>query len=182
MNFNFCSCTCDLEWFRLWIGNTHTDILDVEKYKCFSPPSMSKQPILSYVASRWKCDVIISRMALGLILVGITVFMVAVSTCIGFRWHVKFVCLVTEAHFLKYSPLQEHNTEYDFDASVSHSKHDVYWVTAKLQPELENSGSHRFRLCYWERDFLAGIELDKIEDYQEKQDNYLFYIRTLSGK
>ncbi|XP_077980182.1 uncharacterized protein LOC144435462 [Glandiceps talaboti] len=165
VNFNPFSCTCDLEWFRKWLDTTTADVVGVERYKCFSPPSLYKHPVLSYHPSPWECDHIIPMWVWGVGISISVIIMMLIAIGIRYRWHCKYVWLRLKARYKNYKMLEGVNMEYKYDAFISHSDKDEDWVMNLLLPNLEKCDPPNFKLCFSERDFIPGKPIvDNIAD------------------
>ena len=45
---NMFTCTCDLQWFVEWINSTKVHLVELSKYKCGSPSTVSQLPVIDY--------------------------------------------------------------------------------------------------------------------------------------
>ncbi|XP_077980320.1 toll-like receptor 3 [Glandiceps talaboti] len=170
VNFNPFSCTCDLEWFRKWLDTTTADVVGVEKYECFSPPSLHKHLLLSYHPSPWECDHVLPIWACSIIISVSVAIIIVVASTIRYRWYCQFCCLRVKlrARYKDYEQMEGINDAYLYDAYISYSDIDKNWIEQHLLPKIEECNPPNFKLCYRERDFTPGVQLDKIADNIEK--------------
>ena len=76
-----------------------------------------------------------------------------------------------------YTPNQEEEVQYEYDVFVCYSSNDSDWVKQVLLPELENNSEPPFRVCEYERNWLAGQNLFQcITESIEKSRKVLFIV------
>ncbi|XP_051675243.2 toll-like receptor 2 isoform X1 [Oryctolagus cuniculus] len=144
-----------------------------ESYLCDSPSHVRGQQVQDARLSVSECHraAVVSGVCCALLLLTL----LAVVLCRHFHglWYLKMTWAWLQA---KRKPRKAACRDVSYDAFVSYSEHDSYWVENLLVQELENSDPP-FRLCLHKRDFVPGKWIiDNIIDCIEKSRKTVFVL------
>lgn len=153
------SCTCDLNWFKIWIENTNISLRPYpEHYKCHTPPELKFKRLKDFNITKESCQqrkqdtqVLLASIVSSCLVFVITIVSVAVYKC---RWHIRYGIYLLRSkkrYKNKYSSSEE---SFIYDGFVIYSDEDRNWVHKELLPYLEDN--HGLRLCIHFRDFEVG--------------------------
>ncbi|XP_007670000.1 toll-like receptor 2 [Ornithorhynchus anatinus] len=144
-----------------------------ENYICDSPSHVRGQRVQDTHLPLFECHRALLVSVICCILFLIIILTVALCHHFHGIWYMKMTWAWLQA---KRKPRKTQNKEIYFDAFVSYSEEDSYWVENLMVQELEHSNPP-FRLCLHKRDFVPGKWIiDNIIDSIEKSHKTLFVL------
>ncbi|XP_043935653.1 toll-like receptor 13 [Protopterus annectens] len=155
------SCSCQNEWFQnMSLHSEQVFVPYIENYTCSRE---SETEILFKDLDLSFCKIDIGMIAF-LIAFPITLMTIVSSLVYGqLSWTLRFMFYMLRAWIL--GKIQKADKSWKYDAYVSYSSQDEYWVMHKLLPNLEEEGIQKYKLCFKPRDFIPGTYLiDNIEN------------------
>ncbi|XP_069794289.1 toll-like receptor 2 isoform X2 [Narcine bancroftii] len=154
LSHNPFECFCTIQSFSNYVQQTDAKIIDwPDQYQCDSPQKFRGQVIKYLKFSPIECNI---PLFIGIFMASVAILVaVCVILCIKYNvtWYVRTLWLWLKAkRSLNVSQVQKH---YQFNAFISYSEHDAWWVKNKLLVQLENN-EPPYRICIHERDFKPG--------------------------
>ncbi|XP_038611297.1 toll-like receptor 2 [Tachyglossus aculeatus] len=144
-----------------------------ENYICDSPSHVRGQRVQDTHLPVFECHRALLVSITCCILFLLVVLIVALCHHFHGIWYIKMTWAWLQA---KRKPRKTQDREICFDAFVSYSEEDSYWVENLMVQELEHSNPP-FRLCLHKRDFVPGKWIiDNIIDSIEKSHKTLFVL------
>uniref|UniRef100_A0A096NCV5 Toll-like receptor 2 n=1 Tax=Papio anubis TaxID=9555 RepID=A0A096NCV5_PAPAN len=142
-------------------------------YLCDSPSHVRGQRVQDVRLSVSECHraALVSGMCCALFL--LILLMGVLCHCFHGLWYMKMMWAWLQA---KRKPRKAPNRDICYDAFVSYSERDAYWVENLMVQELENFNPP-FKLCLHKRDFIPGKWIiDNIIDSIEKSHKTVFVL------
>ena len=119
---------CDLRWFRRWMVETKTVLLNVKKYQCNSPPDWKGKTLLSFDETKIACNLVPITVTIGIIsgLVLTSAFHLVLvlwyCLCIIYMYYMYLMKRAIRRHLnCKKNWLYNEIIPMDYDACIIHS-------------------------------------------------------------
>ena len=166
------TCNCDLRWFRDWINQTNTVLLNGGSYTCNGPKEWEGIPLLEFDRSKINCLFFTAYAIVGAMVVTLLMSLLLVWVIYKNKWRLRlrwYKLSKRGRRFLKRSKSSDSRANYGaistqtFDAYVSCSVPDREWALQHLLPGVDKGqldNDHKFggefRLYYEDRDAEPG--------------------------
>ncbi|KAL6082428.1 hypothetical protein STEG23_027539 [Scotinomys teguina] len=167
-------CSCELLSFTMEQPAQLQVLADwPDSYLCDSPPRLRGQRVQDARPSVLEChqELLVSGICCALLLL----ILLIGGLCHHFHglWYLRMMWAWLQA---KRKPKKAPCRDIRYDAFVSYSEQDSYWVENLMVQQLENSDP-RFKLCLHKRDFVPGKWIiDNIIDSIEKSHKTVFVL------
>ncbi|XP_069833811.1 toll-like receptor 3 [Dendropsophus ebraccatus] len=150
-------CTCEsIAWFANWLNTTNTSVPNRDtQYICNTPNGYHGVMVEKFDNSPCKDNAPFQL----LFMVSFTVvsWLLVLSLLLHLEgWRITFYWNVLESKILGFKEIDPGNQRFEYDAYIIHAQKDMQWVDQYLLP-LEEDKNCRFKFCFEERDFEAGL-------------------------
>ncbi|XP_078337293.1 uncharacterized protein LOC111137043 [Crassostrea virginica] len=174
------ACTCDLRWFRRWMVETKTVLLNVKKYKCYSPPNWKGKSLLSFDETRIECNLVPITVTIGIISGVVLMSTVLLVVVLRYRLYIIHSWYSMKRFIRRH--LTWKNNGYneiipmDYDACIVHSQspEDYEWIKTYFLPDFDvgtdDDNYHgQYQIYFDERDTLGNTDrLQTMMEVMEK--------------
>ncbi|CAC5356071.1 TLR13 [Mytilus coruscus] len=152
------SCICDQMWFKNWIQNNGSILIEYpNEYKCIHPNNMNGILLRDYKPTDKMCNpwnpLYTMAIAMGIV---VLLFLTVGSIAAKCQGNIKnYIYLLRVYHNRKqgYIPLDSEE-DYEYHAFVVYCDNDRKWVHNDLLNKLENEEG--LQLCIHHRNFIVG--------------------------
>ncbi|XP_051013321.1 toll-like receptor 2 [Acomys russatus] len=167
-------CSCEFLSFTLERPAVAQVLVDwPDSYLCDSPPRLQGQRVQDARPSVLECHQ--AAVVCGICLALLVLILLVCGLCHHFHglWYLRMMWAWLQA---KRKPKRAPCRDVCYDAFVSYSEQDSYWVENLMVQQLENSDPP-FKLCLHKRDFVPGKWIiDNIIDSIEKSHKTVFVL------
>ncbi|XP_062603890.1 uncharacterized protein LOC134265687 [Saccostrea cucullata] len=170
------ACTCDLRWFRRWIKNTKTKVINLQKYECNSPAEWKGKLLISFDDTKIECSLVSLSAA-----VGIAFGVLGGSLVIAFIIYQRRFHMIYQWYRMKRQIFRKHgdyeeirNEEFDACLIYWETSEDQEWIEKYFMPDFDLGTSDddyhgAYKIYYHERDTMANFRtLETMMDIMEK--------------
>ncbi|XP_043925260.1 toll-like receptor 13 [Protopterus annectens] len=145
-------CNCRMSWVVEWMAtNPQVHVTDFFKQKCIVGTSSFE---LLYFFNRQCPEKLEQIMFMSTFFV--TLFIILTAMLYENVWWYLLYLRYTWMAMIKHGKHKQGRDKYEYDAFVSYSSYDDWWVVNQLLPNLEEKGPPYFSVCLHNRDFVAG--------------------------
>ena len=156
-----CNCNSDSRHFIQWVNKRHAILKDVQSYLCTVDRRNYKVKELALQQEMARnCDFNKFQIMIYTVFSTVFVFFLIIIIYIVYRkrWKIRYFLFMRLLRG-KQNRNKVTRKKYEYDAFVSYSAEDRFWVHGVLMKELESV--YGFRLCIHYRDFAVGTDILK---------------------
>ena len=173
-----CECSSDSIYFIKWVYHSQDILKGDQSYECsvdrttYNLNGQKIQNKMSEVCANNQIWIVIETV---ITTVSVFLFMLIVFVTYRKRWKIRYFL------FMRLDPRKENRNQitkkkFKYDAFVSYSAEDRFWVHGVLMKELESV--YAFNLCIHYRDFRVGADI--LEEINEKMNQSREIVVVLS--